>query len=75
MVMHSDGTININEGTIINGGSISAIYINSAGTLKVGNDDNNVSRTSPEITGGSAIYIGKSVATVEFYDGVLKGEH
>ncbi|MBR4110385.1 MAG: hypothetical protein IKK43_01670, partial [Clostridia bacterium] len=74
MVMHSDGTININEGTIINGGSISAIYINSAGTLKVGNDDNNVSRTSPEITGGSAIYIGKSVATVEFYDGVLKGE-
>ena len=60
--------------TIVTGGKISGstygIYGYKTEAVTIGNDDGNISITSPEIIGGSyALYSG----SVSFYDGVLKG--
>ncbi len=64
----SGGTVNILGGTII---SNNYYGINNAGTMTIGQKDDNVDISSPVIQGKSyGLY---TTSSVNFYDGVLKG--
>lgn len=60
--------------TVIKGGTINstgyAVYA-TTGSITIGEDDGNVSTTSPSITGLNGV--GKSTGSINFYDGVIVG--
>ena len=65
------GTVNITGGTIISNNSKG---VDNSGTLIIGVEDANVDITSPVIQGATYGVNSGSSATLEFYDGIVKGK-
>ena len=65
------GTLNVTGGTII---SEKAMGIDNSGTLVIGVQDDDIDITDPVIQGKTYGVKTTSNATVEFYDGIIKGQ-
>ena len=65
------GTLTINSGSII---STQNVAISNSGTLTLGDSSNDVDTSTPVIIGKTYGISGENTGTIEFYDGIVKGQ-